>query len=59
MEDNDDDEAKQQSHPHLINSIDNVLETVNNDIHHFHTHDSFPLDTARGNKNDFDYRWEL
>jgi hypothetical protein len=60
IEDNDDDdEATQHSHPHLINSISHVLETVNNDIEHFHTHDSFPIDTARGNKNDFDYSWEL
>ena len=53
------DEAKRNSHPHLVNSIGQVLQTVNNDIEHFHSHEAFPLDTARGSPDDSDYSWEL
>ena len=42
-----------------MNSIGQVLQTVNNDIEHFHSHEAFPLDTARGSPDDSDYSWEL
>jgi hypothetical protein len=56
---NHDDEAVKHSHPHLLNSIEQVLETVKNDTQYFLSHKSFPIDTAGGNTNDNDFYLEL
>ena len=55
----EDDVAAKHSHPGLKSSIANVLQTVNDDVAHFHEYDMFPIDTARESKVDGDYRWEL